>query len=112
MIKQTLYAQYIREREGFEIIESEDYFVIYKIRNNELFIAHMYVKPKLRKHGLAGIMTRELKKIAKLHNCKGIVGTIDLSVGDPSNTLHAALKIGFKVYKAIDDIIIIGINLT
>ena len=111
MIKDTLYMKYIKEREGFEIIESSEYFVLYKIRNGELFISHMYVKPEKRKSGLARMMTQELKQIAKLNECQCIVGTIDLRVGSPSNTLHAALEIGYKVINANNDIIIIGIEI-
>lgn len=111
MIKNTLYAKYIKEREGFEILEGDYSFCTYKIRDGELFIAHMYVEPEHRQKSLSRLMVDQLAIIAKENNCKAIVGTIDLRVGEPSNTLHAALKDGFKIYQANNDVILIGIDL-
>lgn len=110
-ISETLYCDYIKEREGFDLMETTQYFVTYKVRNNELFIGHMYVDPNYRQSGFAREMTRKLVSKAKEYGCQAVVGTVDLRAGDPNNTLMAALNIGFKIYQANNDVIVIAIKL-
>jgi hypothetical protein len=51
MIKNTLYAKYILEREGLEILEDEFSFITYKIAGPECFIANMFIDQEKRKTG-------------------------------------------------------------
>jgi predicted GNAT family acetyltransferase len=105
-----LFESYIKEREGFELIQNEDSFVTYKIRDGECFIGHIYVKDDVRQGGKAKLMVKRLIDIAKDNGCHALVATIDLHVGNPHNTLIAALKTGFKIYKANNDVLIIAIK--
>lgn len=110
MINDTLYAKYIKEREGFDILEGEYSFCTYKIRNEECFIGHMYVDPEHRQKSLSRLMVEQLIIIAKENNCNALVGTIDLRDRGASNTMLAALKDGFKIYEANNNVIVIAIN--
>lgn len=110
-IKDTLWADYIKEREGFKVLETDYSFVFYKIRNNECFISHIYTEPESRKLGLVRDLIGDLSQIAIDNGCRHLIATISLEVGEPENTLKAALKIGFKIYEAKNNVLIIGMKL-
>lgn len=111
MISETLYADYVAERENMRFLEREDCFCQYKVRDGELYIAHMFVKPEARKSGVGSFLIHSLKGIAKHEGCRALTAIVDLSVGDPENTLLGALKVGFKINQAMNNVLLIKIDL-
>ena len=100
MIQDTLYAEYIKERMDCDVLENETGFITYRIIGQECFIADMYVPARLRTAGKGRSLVGELEEIAKLKGCKFISATIYLKDGGASNTLTAALLVGFRVIAA------------
>jgi predicted GNAT superfamily acetyltransferase len=108
MIKDTLYARYIFEREGIQIIENEVGFVTYKINETECFLANIYVDSSKRTNGEARSLLSKLEDIATVHNCQHITANIDLRDKNASSTMLAALKLGFKMVAANHDVLLIS----
>ncbi len=111
MLAGSLYGDYIKEREGFDLIETDRSFATYKIRDGECFIGHMYVAPEYRKQGLARSLTEKLLAVAKEKECVALVGTVALDVKGATKTLKAALEIGYGVFQARDNVIVIAIKI-
>jgi hypothetical protein len=111
MIKSTLYAKYIKEREGFEVLENEFSFLTYVINpNKECFIGHLYVDSKLREQGNCRNIINGLKIVAKKRGCNNIVASIDLRDKNASHTILCALQIGFKILSANNNLIVISLD--
>lgn len=107
MIKDTLYSQYIWEREGAEIIENEVAFIIYKIIDKECMILEMFVDPISRGSNKKREIIEELSSLAIKKGCEGLSGTIDLNAKDASHALSAVLRFGFKVVQAQNNILVL-----
>lgn len=97
MIKGTLYEQYIRERDGLEITETEDAFIIFKINGQECFIQDC----KSIKAGAFRKVFEDLIYIAKVHKCEFISGIIRMFDKRHDETLAIALHMGFKTVDVI-----------
>jgi hypothetical protein len=100
MIKDTLYAKYISQRAGYEILENEHGFVIYKINGEECFIVDMFVDNDKRGTGACKNLINSLVEIAKEKSCKFISGNIHLNDIGCNTTIVAAIYLGFKIIKA------------
>lgn len=111
MISETLYARYIGEREGSQIIENENGFITYKINGEECFLVDMYVRMEVRRSGEGRKLLNELIKIAKGHECKFISANIYTVDHGATNTLKAALISGFELLSAKNECVTILLNL-
>ncbi len=107
MINDTNYAKYIREREGFEVLETDLSFVCYKINGNECFVSHCYTSKEHRQSKSMTNLLAELTGLAKSRDCDRITSSIDLRDQNASLTLLVALKFGFRLKFAETGIIII-----
>lgn len=112
MIKDTLFAQYIKERLNQEVIENESGFIIYNINGKSCFLAEMYIKPDSRKSGLFIELLNELKELAVENDCEHITATIHQYDKGATNSLSSAFKYGFKIHQAHNNIITIILNLS
>ncbi len=110
-ISDTHYAKYIRDREGLEILESDDGFIIYKINPGECFIANMYLDPSSRGSGRCREMIERIGEIALSNECKALTGHIHLFDKNAEITVMAALNCGFNLAMAHNGIIGIKKNL-
>lgn len=106
-ISETLFKKYISEREGKEIIENDLGFIIYKITQQECFIADMHVVSRSRRKGIGNSLFNQLYDLAKESKCKVITANIHLEDKNASNTLAASLKWGFKVQSCGHNILLI-----
>jgi len=107
MLKDTLYAKYIKERDDREILEDEFGFITYKISGEECYINDMCIDLSERSGSRGRNLIEQLKEIALKLGCTFISANIYLADKGSSNTLFASLKVGFKVVKANHDILFI-----
>lgn len=107
MIQDTLIAKYISEREGKRIIEDERGFIIYQINGDDCFLAEMFVQDQDRGGGAASDLLRHLYAAAQAEGCKAITATIYLADHGAMRTLSAALKRGFRVASANNNVLLI-----
>lgn len=95
----SLYAQYIKEREGKEILETDKGFATFTVLNNgECYIQDIYVLPDHRQTGAASEMAARITEIAKSRDCHTLVGSVCVSTNNPTTSLKVLLAYGFKLH--------------
>lgn len=94
-----MYLDYVKEREGFETLETEQGFAIFKVNGEECYIKDIYVKKEFRKENYASLMADKIAAEAKAEGCKFLAGSVSLECGDPTASIQVLLAYGFKVYK-------------
>lgn len=103
-----LYKEYVSEREGFEVLSDKDSFISYKlISPEELYIADMFIKKPLRKIGKGRELIEAVSDIAKGRGCKILSANVRLNDPGASNTMLGALMVGFRIFGANNQSIII-----
>lgn len=91
----TLFAKYIKERHGQEIIENDSGFIIYQVIGPEIFIVEMCVEADERAKGKGAGLVAQLAE--KFPECTVMSGHLWLKKPGFDNVLAASLKNGFKV---------------
>lgn len=105
----SLYAQYIKEREDKEVIESDEGFATYKIfSNGECYLQDLYVIPEKRKSGLAIEMTNKVVEIAKEHGCHTLVGSVCSEDKSATKNMKIFLTYGMQIHKIIGNMIFLN----
>lgn len=103
----SLYAEYIKEREGSEIIEVKDAFVSYKIIGKECFLADMYIRPHMRGSNLFRQLINSLSAVAKGAGCDHISTNIHTLDANCSRNVKAALKVDFSIINANNGVMLL-----
>lgn len=111
MISETLFAEYIKEREGFEVMETEESFVIYKIKGELAFISHAFTRKNYRRDHYMSELLDALSEFLLSKRVSALSASIDLRDQNASTTLLASLKYGFEIKAAEQGIIFIEKNL-
>jgi hypothetical protein len=97
----SLYADYLKEREGKEIFECEDGFVTYSIYKGDVsfvYIEDIYVVPHKRKMGLAGEWADQIcEKALKEYGCAYLLGSVDVTARGATDSVKVLLSYGMKV---------------
>lgn len=103
----NLYAAYVKEREGKDVLKNENGFITYKIIGQELFLADMFLVKKARGSEVVSQFIEKLVQIGKDNKCSHISANIHLADSGANRTLKAALKLGFKLINANNNILVI-----
>lgn len=93
----SLYSLYIKEREGFDILETPKGFATYRIDGSVCYIRDIYVLPEQRKHGMASVLADEIAALARDAGCTCLTGSIDLRTKGADASLKVLLAYGFRV---------------
>ncbi len=101
----SLFAQYIKERENKEIIESDIGFATYYFVDKNCYIQDIFVKSDFRKSGEASRLADEISKIAKENGCTKLYGSVVPSAKGSTESLHVLLHYGFKLNSSINNFI-------
>ena len=104
----SLYFNYIAEREGLSVIAENDAFLTYRILGEECFIANMFIEPTKRASGLCRTLIEKLSAIAKPKGVTFISATIQLNDSHATKTLIAAFGVGFELVRANQNVLIIN----
>jgi GNAT superfamily N-acetyltransferase len=100
-----LYADYIKEREGKELLELEQGFATYKIRPPECYIVDIYVKPEYRKTGVAATMADFICAIAKDRGCTTLLGSVNTAAHGATSSMRVLLAYGMVLRAAKESMI-------
>lgn len=101
------YADFIKEREGLDLLEFPEGFITYQITNDELYVANLYIAPEFRGTPALFRFDKEITKIAVENKCKLISSNIHLNDHGFNRTLRAALKLLFTVVSAHNNSVIV-----
>jgi GNAT superfamily N-acetyltransferase len=104
----SMYGQYIQEREGKSILESDKGFVTYNItKDGECFIQDMFIIPEARHSGHGTKLLQQVESIACEQGSKYLSAGICPLANNATDSLQAALSYGFKLYSAKQDYVIL-----
>jgi hypothetical protein len=106
----SLYAQYLRERQGVESIWNQNGFIAYKCAGDECFIAELFVEPEARRSGACRELVERVMSVARASGRKVLTGNIHIKDPGHDQTLQAAYALGFKVIGAESGILFISKN--
>lgn len=89
----TLYAQYIKEREQKDIIETDKGFATYKVYpNGECYLQDIYVIPEARRSRVAYDLADQVVEIAKEKKCHTLVGSVCTDAINPTASMKFVLN--------------------
>lgn len=104
----SLYAEYVRERLGDEIYETEDAFATYRfINEKQVYIIDLYVKPEKRKLGLASAISDSIVDIARKHGRSELIGSVVPSAKTSTGSMKAFLAYGMQIQSSANDFIVL-----
>lgn len=92
-----LFLKYKKEREGIEYINVEGAFITYKLLPDYCYIEDVFCEPNLRKSGLSHELSKQVEKIAKEKGYKAMLGSVDVSMTNPEQSLRACFNDGYKI---------------
>lgn len=104
----SLYAEYLKERQGIETFFEPDAFVSYRISGLECFLVDMCVAKESRGRGRLRELIDKLEKIAIAEKCECISANIHLTLPGADSALRGALAVGFEVLRAQNDVLLIS----
>ena len=107
MLRDTLYAKYIKNRQGLEILEGSHGFLTYKTDKDECFLADIFVEENMEGKIEAKHLFARLEEIARNKSCSHISANIHVSDKRASKTLQTALRYGFEVFGAEAGVLLI-----
>ena len=103
----SLFGSYIKEIHDKNIIEDEYGFATYftAFNNEYMYIEDIYVVPEKRKDGCASKYADKIAEIAKEKGIKKLLGSVNLSIKNPTASTKVLLAYGFKILEADSTII-------
>lgn len=104
----SLYADYLLERTGDKIVETDFGFATYRhlIDQKSTYIVDIYVIPKFRREKLASSLADHIAKEAKDMGHEKLLGSVVPSTNGSNESLKALLGYGMKLKSSSNDFII------
>lgn len=94
----SLYADYIKERNGRGILENENGFATFEYVTDKLvYIVDLYVIPEKRKTHVASQLADQICAIAKESGRTQMLGSVDLSTKGSQESIKTLLAYGMKL---------------
>lgn len=100
----SLYAEYVKEREGFETVEAVQGFATYKIFDKECYIRDLYVIPQYRKTQLASSIANIIAAIAKTKGCTILTGSVAKLDPNKEQNIEVLKRYGMKQFNENEEI--------
>lgn len=107
----SLYGDYIKERLGKGILENDDGFAVYIIKDGKCYIEEIYVKPEMRNKVVNGVvpavdLANNVFAIAKESGCKVVFGSVVPSLPCATENTLSLIRYGFKVISSTENFIL------
>lgn len=104
----SMYAKYVKERLGDEILETELGFATYRYLNNgkTVYIVDIYILPSHRRAGIARNFANLIAEKAKARGAKEMLGTVVPGAKNATDSLKVLLGYGMELQSASTEIII------
>ncbi len=94
----SLYAEYMKERSGIGCLETEEGFATFTYPNeNIVYVIDVYVKPELRRQGIASLLVDRICDLAKETGRKQLLLTVDLNTKGSQESLKVCMAYGAKL---------------
>lgn len=93
-----MYAKYIKEREGKEIIEDEYGYATFAMFPDHCYVEDVFVLPEFRKSGYASGYIDKVCEIMKTRNIRKIFVSVDPRANGSTESMKIILAYGFKLH--------------
>lgn len=93
------YANYIKEREGFDTLETEHGFATYLAKDNSVYLRDIYVAPEQRRSNVAAKLADQVAAIAKEQGCKLMIGSVDINDKQADRNSRVLVAYGMRFMK-------------
>ncbi len=101
----SLYAQYVKERLGKDVIETEFGFATIHVTNTVFYIEDIFVLKEHRKDGHAQKLANEAIEWAKRMGFKKVLGSVNLEAKNFEYSMKVMSLFGFKPCRAQSNLI-------
>ena len=103
----SLYAEYIQERLGKHIIESDKGFATYTFLQDGVYIEDIFVHKDHRQTKEASRMADQIAEIAKEKGFKKMYGSVKPTANHSTSSLKVLLAYGFRLIESGPDAILL-----
>lgn len=100
MAAMNLWANYVKERYGWDTIVIESGFITYDLKIPECSIEEFYVEPDQRGGTLAKRLADEVFRIAEKEGCKRVWARIIPGTPGAEQAMRSNLHYGFKLFSS------------
>jgi GNAT superfamily N-acetyltransferase len=95
----SLFGDYIRERLGKEIVETDDGFATYYFPEPGCcYIEDIYVRPEARRTGAGSRLADQVTEIALSKGSDRLIGSVDPKAFGSTDSMKALLAYGFELH--------------
>ena len=101
----SLYAEYLKEVYDKNVIESDDFLVIYSTKDQVLYLEDLYIKPDKRDQGLGQQVLNSIMQIAKENFCKTLLTSVTMNCKYKDENLSKYLHVGFQISNFCESIV-------
>jgi len=101
----SLYAQYVNEREGKEIVEDNNGFATFKFIQDYCYVEDVYVVPAKRKSGICLGYINAIAEIALRNGYTKLLTSVSPKANGAEASLKSTMACGFKVLSCDKDLI-------
>lgn len=102
-----MYADYIKERMGDEIVIRHEGFATYRYIDHcgdkAVYIVDIYTRPDFRKTKIASELADEIVRRGLEAGCKVLLGTVSTLAKNPTDSIKVLLAYGFEFYSGNED---------
>lgn len=98
----SLWAEYVKERGGKEIMEDEQYFIAYHFQGDTVFIDDLHVAQEFRKQGVGRRACNIVAALAEAQGCKYMACTVFTKALNATESMAAAVAYGFRIVGSDD----------
>lgn len=93
-------AKYLKEREGFDSIVTDEGFAAYRFDGEACWIYDIFVLEDYRRKSIAADMTREIERRARLAGCKYLYGTAVTKAKQATDSIKFILSQGLSLHSS------------
>lgn len=104
-IASSPWAEYIREREGAEVLETSEGFAVYTIRGRECYLSDIYVFPEYRRTKIATHIADQVSQIAIKSNCTHLVGSVSPKAAGCTASILTLIGYGMLLHSSTPDLV-------
>lgn len=94
----SLFTDYLKEREGKEVIEKDFGFCVYKVNKDHTYLQDVYIVPEFRKSGKGRSFVDKMEEIAKENGHSVVITSFCLNANNWMQSKMSIQKCGFKYY--------------
>lgn len=99
----SLFAEYLKEREGIDTLELEEGFATYQIRGELCYVIDIFVQRAARRSRVGELLADTVSDIARAQGCKTLYGSIAPKFPGATESMKALIWYGFKIAELDDE---------